>query len=808
MSELQDQAQPSDSSSSPQFAADADALRANVPPELAKARRWVAAQGKKPHSAVDGQASNWNQGPERWVTMEEALAFVEAHPEFDGVGYVFCADDRRVGLDLDNVIFDDGDLEPWASELLEELKATYVERSKGGRGLHAVVLAVWREGWRTSSNGRASTRSGSLEMYAQGRFFVITGDLWDGHPSAIADAPPGLLDRLQREFFGVEPAAVVAPEAAVKPTTASDDDTGESPPYAVTDRVLQYARGVLKKRAKRVVEVSQGDRNNTLNRAAFYVGRYVGAGVLEESTVRAALVEAAMACGLDTDREGCGIRGVEDTIESGLRAGRDKPINVEALDVELLRTAKRCTDTGNARRYVRLHGIDTRYVDEWGNFVLWTGRRWKRDAKSVGTLGRTADVVVDIGRAAARTRAEAENTTDDDERERLEEAAAALESWSHRTESAIRRRSIIQLLPSEGSRISHEELDAKPMLLNLRNGTLDLKTGKLREHDRDDLLTHCCPVAWNPQAECPRWREFLKRVLPDPEARGVMQRAGGYSLTGDVSEQDLFLLLGDGQNGKTTFVSPIQWLLGPSLSCVVPPRTFLAGASNTHPTTIASLHGKRFAVSSDEASGGDRWDPARVKQLTGGDRLTARRMKEDFWEFCPSHKLWVLANSFPAGASGPDAFAMLRRIVVVKFDVIIPDAEVDKHLPEALQREARGILVWLVQGASDWLRGGLAVPEHMRRLTDEMRGRLDPVGAFIEECIESAPGEDIPARELHQAYTAWAQAKGIQPGSETAFGRLAKDKLTRAERVGGRAYVDVRLKGADRKGQKGVEYEH
>lgn len=727
---------------------DAGRLRANVPAELARSTRWVATRGKKPLSPKTGEARGWNEGPRRWATMEEAIEFAERTPDVTGVSLVLHADDGLVFLDLDHVVLEDGDLEPWAVDVLGECTDTYAEKSTND-GVHIILRARWQKGWRTS--GAAPGARPHLEMYGGNRHVVFTGLRLDGHPTCVAGPPLGLLERLQFEHFSVRPEFVNG-QPDVEVSTAS---------RAAPGAALEHAAG-------RVASTREGARNNELNAAAFSMGKLVGDGTLDEDVVVARLTNAARASGLSRTE-------IMPTIISGLRAGAAASRNGRATG------GPRRTDTGNVARFVHLFGDDVRYVDEWGSWLVWNGRRWRRDLRSVRVCGSTAAVAQEVRREA--------RSADD------QEAREALFKWADTTESAQRRRAIVDLLPGERSlRISHESIDAQPMLLGARNGVLDLESGRLLPHERRYLLTQACPVAWAPAARCPTWVAFLKRVVPAVEDRRFLQRAAGYSLTGRIDEQVLFLLLGAGQNGKTTLAGTLQRLLG-NYSVVMPPKMLIQGRNDAHPTTVASLFGKRLAVSSDEAVQGARWDVAHIKQLTGGDRLTARRMREDFWEFDPTHKLWVLANDLPVtGGRGRDAFAVLRRVVVVRFPVVIPESERDPKLPRKLTRELPGILNWALAGLREWKDGGLQVPAGCQLVSDADRARLDPVGAFLAACTIAVAGECVRASVLHQAFVKFAERLGIPPMTATAFGIALQDRLEKKDGRAGRAYLDIALK--------------
>jgi putative DNA primase/helicase len=321
-----------------------------------------------------------------------------------------------------------------------------------------------------------------------------------------------------------------------------------------------------------------------------------------------------------------------------------------------------------------------------------------------------------------------------------------------------------------GIPVEPEDLDLDPWLLNCENGTLDLRTGEQHPHRRDDLITKLTPVAYDPDAKAPTWEAFLERVLPSEALRRFVQRVVGYALTGDVSEQILPFLYGPGANGKSTLVNVILEMTGDYGKQAAP--DLLVVKQGTHPTELADLFGARF-VPSIEVEDGRRMAESLVKQLTGGDKIKGRFMRQDFWEFHPTHKVFLVANHRPT-VRGTD-HAIWRRIKMVPFDVTIPKEEQDPRLPEKLGEELPGILAWAVRGCLQWQREGLGEPEEVRSATEGYRAEMDVLGAFIDErCVES-PRAKAGATPLYEEYTDWCTTMGEGAETQTRFGkRLAE----------------------------------
>jgi putative DNA primase/helicase len=436
------------------------------------------------------------------------------------------------------------------------------------------------------------------------------------------------------------------------------------------------------------------------------------------------------------------------------------------------------TDLGNARRLVQRHGADLRYAPEWGTWLLWDGQRWKPD-KVDAVRTRAHETVGTIY-------AEAAELDDDDQRKRRARWAIASEAEA-RISSMLREARVMGNLP-----VLTTDLDRDPWLLSVANGTLDLRTGQLRPARREDLLTKASGAAYDPAAHSELWLGFLLRVLPDPDIRAFVQRAAGYSLTGDVSEQCLFFLHGaKGCNGKSTFLKAILEAMG-DYALQGAPDLLLMKSPGAVPTDVADLQGKRF-VTTIEVEDGRRMAEAATKQLTGGDRLTARRMRQDYTSFEPTHKIWLAANHKPV-IRGTD-YAIWRRIHMVPFDVQIPEEERDGHLGDKLREEMPGILRWAVEGCLEWRQGGMQPPDAVKAATAEYRSAMDVLGSWFEDCIETHRSYSESAGALYTSYKRWCESNGEQTKSQRSLGTaLVERGFVREHGRAGWYWMGLRLK--------------
>jgi putative DNA primase/helicase len=407
------------------------------------------------------------------------------------------------------------------------------------------------------------------------------------------------------------------------------------------------------------------------------------------------------------------------------------------------------SDTGNAKRLVRRFGEDIRYVRARRDWLVWCGTHWERD--TTGQVERYAKQV------AAEIYIEAGYEVGHDARRRdLARHAAA-------SESLRGIRGMVELAHSEpGISVDPGALDTDPWLLNVSNGTLDLRTGVLGPHDRAHLMTKLVPVPYDPTATCPTFVAFLNRIFRgDAALIDFVQRAAGYSLTGDTRAQVLFLLWGQGANGKTTLVQAVAGILS-DYAATLAADTLLArkGDAGLVLNDLATLQGARF-VAAMESDMGRRFAESLVKQLTGGEPIKVKRLYQDVYSFVPTFKLWVSTNHRPV-IRGTD-HAMWRRVRLLPFEEVIPDGEQDPALPDKLRAERAGILAWAVAGCRAYLRDGLTLPAPVRKATAAYRRDMDTLGDFLADCCIVAPDARVTSAALYATFTDWARAAGEAP---------------------------------------------
>lgn len=436
------------------------------------------------------------------------------------------------------------------------------------------------------------------------------------------------------------------------------------------------------------------------------------------------------------------------------------------------------SDLGNGERLALNHGSEVRYLYTEQKWLIWDGKRWAVD--TTGEIERKA-------KATARSiYAEVAAIADDTKREDARRFARYSESGRGRQEMIRAART------EQGIAITPEQLDTEPWLLNCNNGTLDLRTGELYPHNPANLITKLCPVDYMPEAQAPRWLSFLDRIMDgDAELISYLQKAVGYSLTGDTSEQCLFFMYGEGKNGKSTFTEALIHLFG-DYQLKAPTSMLMLKKSEGVPNDVAQLaRGARFTVAA-EIGEGNRLNESLIKDLTGGDTLTARFLHKEFMQFKPTHKLWMYGNHKPL-IRGTDK-GIWRRIKLIPFTAHIPTAEQDKRLGQKLRAELQGILAWAVQGCLAWQREGLGLPTAVQQATDTYRSEMDSLGSFIEDRCELKEGAVTPKKELYEAYKAWCDLYGEYPLSHKLLSlRLQERGIEEGRTKTTRFWAGIRL---------------
>ena len=398
------------------------------------------------------------------------------------------------------------------------------------------------------------------------------------------------------------------------------------------------------------------------------------------------------------------------------------------------------TDEALALRFAEQHADELRYVAVWGKWLLWDEARWRFD----DTLQ-----TFNFSRAICREAA----------------ARCTAKSVARGVASAKTVAAVVSLARADRRLAATvDQWDADLWLLNTLAGVVDLRSGDVRAHRREDYSTKITAIA--PGGDCPMWQAFLERILGgDDELRLYLQRVAGYALTGLTREHALFFAYGTGANGKSVFLTTIAGVMA-DYHTTAPMDAFMISRTERHPTEIAGLRGARL-VTATETEEGRRWAEAKIKTLTGGDRISARFMRQDFFEFAPQFKLIIAGNHKP-GLRNVDE-AIRRRLHLIPFAVTIPEAERDETLAEKLRDEWPGIFAWMIEGAVEWGLMGLRPPEAVRNATAEYLSGEDALARWIDECCVTGTNFTAISAALYANWKAWCERTGEYAGSMRRF---------------------------------------
>lgn len=421
------------------------------------------------------------------------------------------------------------------------------------------------------------------------------------------------------------------------------------------------------------------------------------------------------------------------------------------------------TDAGSAERLHAIFGTRVRYVQQQKTWLTWDGSRWAPDAPQVTRM--CVKVAREMYDQANEKYKEALNAGDKE----FAKLWAERRKWARQGENAGRVEGMLKMASVlEGLTTRTTDYDRDPMIFNVANGTIDLRTGKLRAHDRSELLRRVADVEYDPSAECPVFQEFLETVVPDKGIRKFLCYYVGMALTGRMDEHIFPVLYGKGRNGKSTFLNAVLSIFG-DYAQALPADTLRAkGNGSSIPNDVARLEGARLALASEFPEGA-RINEDLLKRLTGGDPVVARFLNQEFFEFYPTAKFILATNHKPEFRGSDDG--VWRRVRLVPFNETIPDDQVDTELPAKLRLEKSGILNWALKGCSAWLRHGMYVPPAMVAASREYQEESDLVGQFLEEHAIFGPEEECMATVLYSEFQGWMVEQGMKPWSQTAFGR-------------------------------------
>lgn len=745
----------------------------NIPAVLKDWENWVLWAYEERNGELAKIPKNPNTGgnamanvPDTWGTFQKALTYYQTHSNNGIRGLGFQLGDRMtafVGVDLDHCRSKEtGIIEPWAKRIVNKLNS-YTEITPSNEGLRIFIMG------RLPDAGR---KKGNFECYDSGRFLTITGDHLEGTPLTI-EGRWDEIEEVHREIFGGPQKEITTTNKVAQPVNLEDaellnkaraakngadfsrlfeGDWSAYPSHSEADMalcsLLAFWTGNDADRINRLF------RQSGLMRLKWDQRHHANGATYGQETIRRAI---------ETNHE------VYKGPKTGLHiieTARTEPEPVSLLEFNL-------TDAGNAECFNALYGNEYIFTNENRTWFHFDGVRWTPDEQVILR-------VLETGRMRARQGLEIED---------LEKKKAYLK-WCLRSESKNNLTAALSIAESMRPG-SVTAFDKAPLILCVANGAVDLTTGELFNPDKTLWLSKSTNVPYDPQAQCPRWMQFLPEIFNDDwDLIDFVQKAVGYTLTGHTIEQVLFFLYGTGANGKSVFLSIIGDLLG-DYGLTTPASTWKDNPyHDSIPNDIARMNGARF-VKSIEVKEGTRLNEERVKALTGGDKVTARFLHNEFFEFLPVCKFWISVNHKPV-IQGTDE-AIWRRIRLIPFEAYFPKDKRDEHLTDRLRAELPGILLWAVQGCLKWQREGLNPPAKVQQSTDSYREESDLIAQFIQEKTVRTETGKVKGGDLYKAYEAWCKEQGEYCIKGTTFGKRLQEKGYQKKKEGNVFYRGLEL---------------
>lgn len=437
----------------------------------------------------------------------------------------------------------------------------------------------------------------------------------------------------------------------------------------------------------------------------------------------------------------------------------------------------RLSDLGNSSKLAELHGDKVRYVFDQKCWLFWNGAYWEvAPEEKIVALAR--DVPKTLAAEAVKLPSGPTKTQ--------------LSKFATRSEALTKIRAMVELFKSEPAvGVSTSMLDQHGLILPVKNGTIDLRTGRFSEPNRNLLVTQVAGTSYDPDAKAPRWEAFLAQIMDgDAALVAYLQRVLGYVLTASTEEHCLFFLYGYGANGKSTFLNIVLALLG-ALGTQAASETLMDKRSGGGTSSdLARLRGKRF-VAMSESDDGRHLNEAQVKSLTGGDMVVARELYQSVIHFNPTHKLFLASNHMPVIKSTDHG--IWRRIRLIPFKVTIKAEDRNPNLEKELREELPGILNWALTGCLEWQHSGMPLPKAVQEATNEYKSEMDIVGAWISENCVVSPCYYITAGDAYKSFKSWCEENYNISFSKSRFGRMIRERGIEVGAKNGRIYKGLAL---------------
>lgn len=752
----------------------------NIPDELKQLDNWCVwkfenRNGKRtkiPFNAETGEFAKSND-KSTWSSYETAVNAEGV----DGIGFFF--EPPYLGIDIDDIDddlhrFKQGDkLDNIVSEFNEAFKS-YTEVSPSGNGLHIIVKG------KIPGSRR---RKGNIEMYDSGRFFTMTGknigkykDVTEVSEQVFKTIynkylPDNTIkypttNNYQENIHNLSEIDVINEIYKSKQAKLFDDlMKGNYEPYYTSHSEADMALANILAFwcAKDYSQMDSIFRQSNLYRDKWDEKRKNS--TYGEQTLFKAINEVNNIYTPKQEKE-----------ENPLRYALSHIFDAEKKDKEY--PIRSYDDTGNADRFIDRYGHLYKHSYITNKFYIYDGQKWKVDDR--GAIRKLIDEMIE--NIKNEKVLHSEDVTE-------EEAREAFQKYYKKTRGTQSKKNIMNELMHRKT-VTPDEFDKDDMLLNVANGYVDLTSRELYKHDINRMFSQIANTDYSEKMQPAVWLDFLNDIFAgDKAVIRYIQKALGYSLTGSTREQIMFILFGKGRNGKSIFVETIAEILG-DYSNNMQAKSLMVKKNDNVNTDIARLSKARF-VTSSEPNEGFRFDEGLIKQITGGDKVTARFLYAEEFEYTPKFKIWVSTNHKPIIRGTDDG--IWRRLVLIPFDVQIPEEKVDKDLKYKLLREAPAILNWMAEGAYMWMREGLELPEKLKDAGQTYRTEMDVVEQFIQEKCKRVEDVRETGKALYEEYKKWADENNEYKMDKNKFGKKLKEKFRSKKMNNGVNYLGVEL---------------
>lgn len=759
-----------------------------IPDELRSLKQWGVFRkewnsernkyNKYPYSAIDGKPGKSNDS-KTWADFDTALQGLDKY-KMDGLAFFFA--NGYVGLDIDHI--DDeleryfaGDYQENVVKKVVNSLQTYTELSMSETGIHAIFKGEIPGNRRRKSN---------VEMYETGRFFALTGKSFGPYSEVVSKPKVNTIKSLYTYFFGTDNVVKLPVSTPITPNDLSIDEIIKRAEMSKTGKRFKiFIDGGWEGFYPSHSEADLAFANDL----AFWCGR-------DFSKMDEIFRQSDLMRDKYDEKHGKATYGVallnkaiNETSE--VFNPKKQPLNLYNINFGESKPDKKETparswdDTGNADRFMDLFGNFVRYSYIDKSWYIYNGSYWEIDNQ--GRVAQFLDMMLESMKQEKVHIPKGSGLDEDD----------AVENWQKflkKTRGNSSKKAIMDEIKHRVP-ILHGEFDQSKTLINTVNGYVDLTSGILHDHEIKKMFSQQTNVEYTDKIDAPEWTEFLKQIFNnETELIDYVQKAVGYSATGSVKEQVMFILYGNGRNGKSIFIDTIANTLGTYAKSMQAESIMVKQSNSGANSDIARLENARL-VTSSEPNEGLRLDEGLVKQLTGGDTVTARYLYGKEFEFQPQFKLWLATNHKPIIRGTDDG--IWRRLMLIPFSVQIPVDKVDKDLKYKLQRESVGILNWIVEGALKWQHEGLEPPEIVVNASNEYRNEMDVITMFVEDCCEIGAYQ-APAGELFKRYKSWAEENSEYSMSKQKFSREVRQKYEHKRISTGNVYKGLKIKSDSR----------